>query len=115
MAIILISLSIACGISFFINQSIGKSFMETSANQFNQQMQKQREDIKRYQSYYLMQLEITKFHPTFFYVQDKIDISNSIDKLIEYIFFGSIIIAVSLSCQILLFLHKNSEVYDELC
>ncbi|MCL2321699.1 MAG: FtsX-like permease family protein, partial [Oscillospiraceae bacterium] len=110
MAIILISLIIACGISFLISQAIGKSFIETSASDVNKQIEEHRDIIRGNDGYYFIINEIQRSTPTFLYVKDEIDISNNTDKIIEYIFISTIILVVSLTCQIVIFMNKNSVV-----
>lgn len=108
MFIILLSFLIAGGVSLFTSENISKAFMNTSATEINKQLAQQRGAEERRNGYYLIERSIMHFSPNFFYVQNDVDISNSLDKLIQYAFLGIIIIMVSLTCQVLIFIGKNS-------
>ena len=109
LALLLVALLLACLLGLATAPALSSIVMDRPASETNYAIEQQREDIMRYENYgtYSMWNAISRAEVTYSNVNDQLDIKDSIDIFIIYVFAGVIIIIAALAGQVIFFLRKS--------
>ncbi len=110
LAPLLAALILACLVGVATAPAISRIVMEKPASETNAAIEQQREEIIQYELFgatYSVEEEIKSIQPTYFYVDDELNINDSIGKLIIYTSVGIVVMIIALAGQVLLFLRKS--------
>ena len=109
LTLLLIALIIACLLGVLTAPALSRVVMDRPASETNYEIEQQRRDIMRYENHrqYSMDNALNRAQATYFHVNDRLDIKDSIDIFIIYVFAGVIIIIAALAGQVIFFLRKS--------
>lgn len=109
LTLLLIALLLACLLGVLTAPALSRVVMDKPASETNYAIEQQRGDIMRYKNYgqYSMDNALNRAQTTYFYVNDQLDVKDSLDIFIIYVSAGIIVIVAALAGQVIFFLRKS--------
>jgi ABC-type antimicrobial peptide transport system permease subunit len=109
LALLLVALFLACLLSVVTASGVSRIVMDKPASETNAAIEQQRDEIVRYESYgqYNIENEINSARTTYFYVNDRLNVNDSMGIFVIYVSIGIIVIVAALAGQVIFFLRKS--------
>lgn len=109
LTLLLIALLLACLLGVATAPALSRVVMDRPASETNTAIEQHREEVARYESHgqYSMPNAINSAKTTYFYVNDQLNVNDSIGIFIIYVSVGIMVIIAALAGQVIFFLRKS--------